>query len=168
MGVTAGAVVGFLAGAAVVDPRSLLKPVPQPMKNKVRVGMLVGAALGAVVGGVLTAPPALAAAPSPALPRTPPSPAAPSSTGFSGVFITLVPNQSGVGVGTPSQGIAMGAAVTVQLPAGAQWADPTTGTPNGSTTPISWTYQGPGVVTYVWQDATGQLQRTTMTFYTQG
>lgn len=89
---------------------------------------------------------------------TPPAPAPAPNPG--GSFITLVPNQP-----TVSYGAAIGSTVSISLPAGAYWINNGSGPASGNA-PVSWTYQGPGVVNFTWVDATMQPQTTQLSLTT--
>ena len=88
----------------------------------------------------------------------PPAPAPAPNPG--GSFITLVPNQP-----TVSYGAAIGSTVSIALPAGAYWINNGSGPASGNA-PVSWTYQGPGVVNFTWVDATMQPQTTSLSLTT--
>lgn len=59
----------------------------------------------------------------------------------------------------------MGQTVSIALPAGGSWTS-NNGVPLAGTTPISWTYAGPGKVTLTWLDGSGAAQTTTFAFST--
>jgi hypothetical protein len=92
------------------------------------------------------------------VPGAAPVPAMPTSRSS----ITLIP-----GLPAYSYSAKIGDSVTIQLPAGARWINNGSG-PATDSTPVSWTYQGPGTVNLLWVDATMQPQSTALTFYTSG
>jgi hypothetical protein len=107
---------------------------------------LLPAGAGLVVGAV--AGTAVNAAASPALPG-----------GTNGSLIL----QSGVP--SMSVGLTVGLPFTVQLPPGASWTANQNPMPATPTSPITWTYQGPGTIVLDWTDSTSQPQETTITFF---
>ena len=111
----------------------------------------VGAVGGAVVGVGLGATVASAAQ----------LPAPPASVQSNGAIV--------LSSGTPTMtvGLMTGLPVTIQLPPGAAWTSGNqTPSPPGSSSPVTWTYTGPGSVTLDWTDSNSNPQETTLTFYT--
>lgn len=118
--------------------------------------VLGGAA--ALVGIDLLAKGALAA---------PPPAVTPGSVPTTGVTtpIVLVANQP-----QGSFGAHVGDTLVISLPPGGSWAPGAAGSfpanPASGNAPITYVYQGPGLLTYYWTDQTGASQTFVLTLYT--
>jgi hypothetical protein len=147
---TIGGIMGGSVGHGAFDPGG-------GFFQKKPIGLAT--AVGAVAGALFA--PSVASAAMSMTPMSLPSPAplpapAPASNGT----LLLASGQSDVSVGlTP------GLPVTIALPAGASWTSGNNTPPYGTTTPISWTYSGPGTIVLDWVDASGQPQETSITFF---
>jgi hypothetical protein len=128
-------------------------------------GWVLGGSAVAIAGAILVSKQAAAGTTTTTTTTTPPATATPvpapapvTPAPITPVNLVLVPN-----VPAGSVAAKLGAAVTISLPTGATWKMNNNVAITGNT-PISWVYQGPGVVSLVWTDGAGVTQLTVLTF----